>query len=236
MSRNSEVLSKLAEDASVALLAIDQQADFEPGGALPVAGGDEIAEPISEWMARFQTVVVTQDSHPLGHISFASSYVGKKPYDVLTMAEVKSGEIQSAFSQKTLEAYLSSVPQQQQVLWPDHCVIGTRGWFMDLRLKIERAHLILRKGTRLTCDSYSAFFENDGTATGLAQFLRARGIKSVVCVGLAGDYCVYWSAKDALREGFKVFYVEELTRFVNFPENSKTKALEDLRVRGVELL
>lgn len=222
----------------LALLVVDQQTDFEPGGALAVAGGDEIASPIAELMKlRFGCVVVTQDSHPAKHISFASSYEGKKPFDVLTMSEVSEGRVVSKFFSKevTLQ-YLSRVPNQTQILWPDHCIQGTSGWQVNALLPLERADLILRKGTRGDVDSYSAFFENDGTSTGLSAYLNARGISAVFVVGLAGDYCVAWSALDARREGFEVFYSEKLTRFVNFPEDSRTKALANLRELKVEFL
>ncbi len=229
-------LKDLAKDPHAALIVVDQQADFEPGGALAVAGGDEIAEPIAELMLSFQNVIVTQDSHPSGHISFASSYKLKKPFDVLTAAEVEADKIVSKFSKETLLKYLSTVPEKMQVLWPDHCVIGSKGWLLNSKIRIERALLVLRKGTRLDCDSYSAFFENDGSSTGLAGFLKERKIKRVVLVGLAGDYCVYWSAQDAAKLGFDVIYDEALTRFVNFPQGSREKALTHLKELGVQLI
>lgn len=197
-----------------ALIVIDQQRDFEPGGALAVAGGDEIAAPIAELSREFQTVIVTQDSHPANHISFASSYKNKKPFDHLSLDEVKSGKIESRFDRETLIRYLSSLESKSQVLWPDHCVVGTQGWQINPIIPLERANLILRKGTRVDCDSYSAFFENDKTPTGLGDFLKSRGIQKLTLVGLAGDYCVAWSARDAKHLGFQVEAPLEFTRFV----------------------
>ncbi len=229
-------LQKLSEDRAVALLVIDQQMDFEPGGALPVAGGTEIVKPIADLMRKFPFIVVTQDSHPPDHISFASSYQNKKPYDLLTLAEVEAGKVSGIYSRDTLVEYLRAVPEHRQVLWPDHCVVGTTGWFMDPQLPLERSTLILRKGVRKNCDSYSAFFENDGTSTGLSAFLKARGIRCVVTVGLAGDYCVFYSAEDARKEGFDVYFDPEFTRFVDFPKGSREKALEILKQRGARIV
>ncbi|MDB5037490.1 MAG: nicotinamidase [Bacteriovoracaceae bacterium] len=228
-------LADLAKDKTAALIVIDQQIDFEPGGALAVAGGDEIVLGISKLMNEFQNVILTQDSHPKGHISFASSYEGKKPFELLTLKEVEAGSIRSKFSNELLVNYLKRVPHQLQVLWPDHCVTETNGWKINPNLPIEKASFILKKGMRLECDSYSAFFENDGTPTGLSKILREKKINKVVLVGLAGDYCVYWSAEDAHKEVFEVIYLQNLTRFVNFPENSKEKALTHLREIGVQV-
>lgn len=235
----STYLERLKEYGSrLALIVVDQQRDFEPGGALAVAGGNEVAPEIAQMMkADFSCVVVTQDSHPKCHISFASSYDGKKPFDVLTKSEVSAGRVSSKFfSREVILDYLSRVPQQTQVLWPDHCIRGSDGWQMNPLLPLECADLILRKGTRLEVDSYSAFFENDGTSTGLSAYLKARGISAVLVVGLAGDYCVAWSALDARREGFEVFYSERLTRFVNFPENSRQSALQNLKAAHVQFI
>lgn len=207
-------LEDLSRDSCAVLVVVDQQYDFEPGGALAVTQGDEIVEPISDWMHRFQNVIVTQDFHPAGHISFASSYKNKKPFEHLRMDEVESGLVESSFSRDILIQYLKRTPQHEQVLWPDHCVQGTRGAEIDSRLPLHRAQLVIRKGIRRDCDSYSAFFENDGTSTGLAGYLRDRQIERVVLVGLAGDYCVAWSARDARSLGFEVFAPEHLTRNV----------------------
>jgi len=222
---------------SAALIVVDQQLDFEPGGALAVAEGDLIVQGIVALLSKFETVVFTQDSHPEGHISFASSYQGKKPFDLVTLQDVQSGVIKSnIFTQNELETYLKSVPSGQQVLWPDHCVQGTKGASFDPRLPTEKAHLILRKGTRRDCDSYSGFFENDGSPTGLSGYLRSRGVSKVTVVGLAGDYCVAWTAKDAKAEGFEIQYLKDLTRFVNFPQGSAEKALSDLKDLGVSIV
>jgi nicotinamidase/pyrazinamidase len=230
-------LAELSKDPQTALLVIDMQPDFYSKGALPVKGGEEIVEKISLWAHRFQTLVFTQDFHPEGHMSFASSYTGKKAFEILTYDELEAGEIQSPLIQReALLSVLQKLPQKSQVLWPDHCVAGTAGAEIDKRLPLERAALILRKGMRSLVDSYSAFYENDGSSTGLGALLRDRGIKRVVPCGLAGDYCVYWSAKDAIREGFELIFDESATRFVNFPEKSRERALEDLKVRGAKLV
>ena len=163
-----------------ALLVIDVQNDFCPGGALAVSEGDEIVAPINAMMDEFDAVILTQDWHPAGHSSFASSHDGKNPFDLVEM------------------------PYGPQVLWPDHCVQGTRGagFHPDLRTDGD---LILRKGFRSAIDSYSAFFENDHqTPTGLKGYLDTRGIDRLTLVGLATDYCVRYSAVDAARLGFDV--------------------------------
>lgn len=207
-------LDKLAADPEVAAIVVDMQPDFYSTGALPVPGGETLVEKLQPVLSGFQTLVFTQDSHPVGHISFASSYEGKKPFDVLTLKEVQTERIRSKFSQVELENYLKQTPEQRQVLWPDHCVQGTRGWELDSRLPIERAHLILRKGTKAAVDSYSGFFENNGGPTGLSAYLKSRGVKKVFICGLAGDFCVLWTTNDAEREGFQVFTSDEWTRFV----------------------
>lgn len=230
-------MSALRLVAMEALVIVDQQADFEPKGALAVAGGDEIAKPIAEFSKSFSLIVGTQDSHPAHHISFASSYLGKKPFELLQLDEVESGRIESPyFSRWQLEDYLKKIPQKMQVLWPDHCVQGTAGWKLNPLLPLSRMNLILQKGTRSDCDSYSAFFENDGTSTGLAGYLKDRGVSKVVLVGLAGDYCVGWSAKDAKRLGFDVTFRSDLTRYVNFPPGSREKTLQELASLGVNVL
>lgn len=218
-----------------ALIVVDQQADFEPGGALAVSGGDEIAGPIADLMQNFHTIVVTQDSHPAGHISFASSHKNKKPFELLTIDEVVEEKVESKFSNDELLHYLKSIKNHSQVLWPDHCVMGTKGWKINSKIVLDRANLILRKGTRIDCDSYSAFFENDRTSTGLGEFLKAREIQRLTIVGLAGDYCVAWSALDARSLGFDVEMPLQLTRFVNFPTDSKILAIESLKNKGVLL-
>lgn len=230
-------LSDISKDPATCLLVVDMQPDFYPTGALPVAKGDEIIPKIAHWAEIFQNVVFTQDSHPEIHISFASSYPGKKAFEILSLEEVDSGAVSSPhFSQEEVSAYLKKTSQKSQVLWPDHCVVGTPGWELDKRLPLQRGDLILRKGRKPEVDSYSGFYENDGSSTGLGAFLRDRGIKRVVTCGLAGDYCVYWTAKDAIREGFQVVYDESVTRHVGFPVGSVERALDDLKARGAKLV
>ena len=177
-----------------ALLVIDMQNDFMPGGALAVAGGDEIISGINTLAGHFDHVILTQDWHPGGHISFASTH-GRQPYT------------------DTVEA-----PYGTQHLWPDHSVQGTRGADLHPRLHIPQAELILRKGFRREIDSYSAFFENDGiTPTGLTGYLRERNLTRLFLVGLAYDFCVGFSAVTAAQLGFESIVVEDLTRAVNLP-------------------
>ncbi len=181
-----------------ALLAVDLQHDFLPGGALAVAGGDAIVLPIARLAPAFATVVATQDWHPPGHVSFASTHPGTKPYGTIALA------------------------QGPQELWPDHCVRGTRGAALHPDFPDVAATLILRKGTRLEVDSYSAFRENVGPdghrpTTGLGAWLAARGVRRVFLCGLARDFCVLWSSEDAAAEGFETIVLDDLTRAV-FPE------------------
>jgi nicotinamidase/pyrazinamidase len=181
-----------------ALVVVDVQHDFLPGGALAVAGGDAIVPGIAGLAPRFTTVVATQDWHPRGHVSFASSHLGKKPYEAAALA------------------------QGSQELWPDHCVQGTRGASLHPSVPDAAVTLVLRKGTRAEVDSYSAFQENVGPdgrrpTTGLGAWLRARGTKRVFLCGLARDFCVRASAVDAATEGFESIVLDDLTRAV-FPE------------------
>ena len=174
------------------LLLVDVQNDFCPGGALAVPRGDEIVPLVNRLARRFRHVVLTQDWHPRGHGSFASTYPGKKPYE-------------------TVE--LSYGPQ---VLWPDHCVQGTRGADFRADLDVPHAELVLRKGYHREIDSYSAFVENDRkTATGLAGYLRERGFARVFIAGLALDFCVRYSAEDAHRQGFSVVVVADACRGID---------------------
>lgn len=197
-----------------ALIVVDLQPDFMPGGALPVPGGDEIVEPISRLVKRFQTVVATQDFHPAGHISFASTH-GKQPFEGVT------------------------VHGAEQRLWPEHCVAGSPGAAVHPALPDHAVTLYVRKGTRPDVDSYSAFRENvgpDGTrpSTGLGAFLRARGIERVFVVGLARDYCVKATALDAADEGFETVVIEDLTRAV---EPARVPEVDrELRDHRVKLL
>ena len=171
------------------LLVVDVQNDFCPGGNLAVPRGDEVVPVINALARRFQHVVLTQDWHPSGHQSFASSHSGRKAYETI---EVAYGP---------------------QILWPDHCVQGTRGAEFRSDLDIPHAALLIRKGFRPHIDSYSAFYENDRkTPTGLAGYLRERGLKRLFVAGLALDFCVRYSAEDARREGFDVIVVEDSCR------------------------
>ncbi|UWQ91743.1 bifunctional nicotinamidase/pyrazinamidase [Rhodobacteraceae bacterium M382] len=163
-----------------ALIVIDVQNDFCPGGALAVPDGDAVVPVINDMIARWQTVILTQDWHPAGHSSFASQHPGTSPFETIPM------------------------PYGEQVLWPDHCIQGTRGAAFHTDLNTN-ADLILRKGFRPEIDSYSALFENDRTtATGLDGYLRDRAIHSLTLVGLATDFCVFFSAMDAKRLGYDV--------------------------------
>ena len=179
-----------------ALIIVDPQMDFCPGGALAVAGGDEIMAPVAELAPRFELIVVTQDWHPKGHASFATSHKGAAPFGTTRM------------------------PYGDQVLWPDHCVQGSAGaeFHPSLTPAVERAHLILRKGFNPGIDSYSAFYENDRTTrTGLAGYLRDKSVRRCVLVGLAYDFCVAYSAVDAVREGFEAVVLKDLTRAIAMP-------------------
>jgi nicotinamidase/pyrazinamidase len=174
------------------LLVVDIQNDFCPDGALAVPRGDEVVPIVNNLARRFRHVVLTQDWHPPGHLSFASSHPGRKPFDLI---EVAYGP---------------------QILWPDHCVQGTRGAAFRKDLDIPHAELIIRKGFRREVDSYSAFFENDHeTPTGLAGYLRERGFGRVFLAGLAFDFCVRYSAEDAHRCGFAVVVVEDACRGID---------------------
>jgi len=227
----SKSFSSNSEESKTALIVIDQQYDFEPGGQLPVIQGDEIVDGIAQLMESYKEVVVSQDSHPAGHISFASSYPGKKPYDLLTLDDLNDPHFHSHFTKEMVKTYLESVSDKNQTLWPDHCVPGTHGWKIDERLPLDKASLILRKGNRSESDSYSAFKENDGISTGLAGYLREKKIQTVYLVGLAGDFCVNWTARDAALMGFNVIYDSTLTRFVN-PQN-KNRVLKELESLGI---
>jgi nicotinamidase/pyrazinamidase len=175
-----------------ALIVIDVQNDFCPGGALAVAGGDAVIEPILRVAAKFEHVSLTQDWHTAGHSSFASAHSGKKPF---AQIEVSYGA---------------------QKLWPDHCVQGSWGAEFHPALKLTRAELILRKGFRKEIDSYSAFFENDrATATGLGGYLRERGLTRVFLTGLAYDFCVGYSALDARRLGFEAIVLRDACRAID---------------------
>lgn len=195
-----------------ALLAVDIQNDFCPGGALGIERGDEILPAVNRLIEESEHVILTQDWHPAGHSSFASSHPGKNPFDTVQMA------------------------YGAQTLWPDHCVQGTEGADFHPDLRWTRAQLVIRKGFRLGVDSYSAFFENDHqTPTGLAGYLRDRNIGSLTLVGLATDFCVAYSALDAIAHGFQVRVRLDACRGIDL-NGSMSAMLEKLRQAGVELI
>jgi nicotinamidase/pyrazinamidase len=194
------------------LLVVDIQNDFCPGGALAVPRGGEVVPIINRIARRFEHVVLTQDWHPAGHQSFASSHSGRKPYETI---EVAYGA---------------------QILWPDHCVQDTPGAEFHKELQIPHAELVLRKGYHRDIDSYSAFYENDRTThTGLAGYLRERGLRRVFAAGLAFDFCVRYSTEDAHREGFEVVVIEDACRGIDVGGSvaATRQALAALGVRGV---
>ena len=194
------------------LLVVDPQNDFCPQGALAVPEGDRIFEPVNRMLPRFDNIGATQDWHPPGHSSFASSYSGRQAYDTL---ELDYGT---------------------QVLWPDHCVQGTPGAEFHPAADLTRAQVIIRKGFNRELDSYSAFFENDRkTSTGLAGYLKERGIKRLFLAGLAYDFCVLWSAQDARRLGFEVVVVEDACRAIDL-DGSAAAATRALREAGATLI
>jgi len=189
-------------DATHALIVIDMQNDFCPGGALAVPDGDTIVPGINALMAEFPAVILTQDWHPAGHSSFASSHTGKAPMEMTEM------------------------PYGPQVLWPDHCIQGSMGAQFHADLTVDRADLIIRQGYNPAIDSYSAFFENDHTTpTGLEGYLRTRGISNLTMVGLATDFCVNFSAVDAAKLGFVVELRGDLCRAIDL--NGSLKAAQD---------
>ncbi|RAI32427.1 bifunctional nicotinamidase/pyrazinamidase [Rhodoplanes serenus] len=194
------------------LLVVDVQADFCPGGALPVAEGDAVVPVVTRLAERFRHVVLTQDWHPPDHRSFASVHAGRAPFEAVTF------------------------DYGPQVLWPDHCVQDTPGAAFHPGLVIPHAALVLRKGFRRDIDSYSAFFENDRrTPTGLGGYLRERGFDRVVVVGLAFDFCVRWSAEDGRAAGFDVVVVEEGCRGIDL-DGSVAATRDALVGQGVRLI
>jgi len=198
------------DTAHDALIGIDIQNDFCPGGALEVAEGDRVVALTNALMAVFDHVLLTQDWHPAGHASFAASHVGGRPYD----------RIDASYGAQTL--------------WPDHCVQGTAGAAFHADLMHDAAELIVRKGFRRDIDSYSAFFENDQTTpTGLAGYLRERGLKRLFLSGLATDFCVAFSALDARKAGFEVFVIEDACRAINL-DGSLAMAWQKMSAAGVK--
>ena len=195
-----------------ALLIIDVQNDFCPAGALEVAGGNEIISDINKEMKKYDCVVLTQDWHPKGHSSFAISHEGKNPLDVVRM------------------------PYGDQVLWPEHCIKGSKGAEFHCKLDTDRASAVIRKGSNPLIDSYSAFFENDRrTATGLDGYFKTLGIEKIYLVGLATDFCVNYSAQDAAKLGYKVSVFEGMCRAIDL-NGSLELARTEMRDCGVELI
>ncbi|MCV9934968.1 bifunctional nicotinamidase/pyrazinamidase [Boseaceae bacterium BT-24-1] len=197
-------------DARTALIVVDVQNDFCPGGSLAVGKGDEVVAVINALGKRFANVVMTQDWHPAGHSSFASSHPGKKPFEMMQM------------------------PYGPQVLWPDHCIQGSKGAEFRADLDLTMAQTIVRKGYRREVDSYSGFVEADRkTPTGLGGYLRERGVARAVIVGLATDFCVGWTAQDAARNGLETLVVEEACRAIDL-NGSLDKAWADMAALGVK--
>jgi nicotinamidase/pyrazinamidase len=197
-------------DDRCALLVIDVQNCFLPGGSLAVKDGDQVLPVINSIAKNFAHVVMTQDWHTAGHISFASSHSGKKPFETV---DLKYGK---------------------QVLWPDHCVQGTDGAALSKDLDIPQAELIVRKGFHKDVDSYSAFTEADGkTTTGLAAYLKARQLKRLFVAGLATDFCVAWTAIDARKAGFDTYVIEDACRSID-TQNSLAHAWADMAKAGVK--
>ena len=195
------------------LLVIDVQRDFCAGGRLAVPDGDAVVPAINRIAAGFSHVVLTQDSHPAGHASFASTYAGRQPYETVT------------------------VEYGAQTLWPDHCVQGTPGAEFHSDLNIPHVELILRKGFRVGIDSYSAFVENDKrTTTGLAGYLRERGFERIFLAGLAYDYCVRYSAVDGKRAGFETIVIEDACRAVGLPGSVDATGAEFAELGIVRIL
>lgn len=195
-----------------ALIIIDVQNDFCPGGALAVPEGDAVVPIINDMLAAYPRSVLTQDWHPADHRSFASAHAGKKPYEMVDM------------------------PYGPQVLWPDHCIKGSDGARLRSDLAADRADLILRKGSNRDIDSYSAFFENDHTTpTGLAGYLRDHHVTALTFAGLATDFCVRYSAVDAAKLGFAVRVELSACRAIDL-DGSLAEALADMKAHGIELV
>ena len=196
-------------DDATALIIIDAQYGFMPGGGLAVADGDAIVPVVNRIAPRFANVVLTQDWHPADHISFAANHPGRAPFETITL------------------------PYGEQVLWPTHCVQGTRDAALHDDLRVPQAQLIIRKGFHRDVDSYSAFMEADRrTSTGLAAYLKARGITKLYLCGLATDYCVAWSAQDARAAGFEAAVIEDACRAIDL-NGSLARAWADMAAAGV---
>ncbi len=202
----------MKRDDQDVLVIVDVQNDFCPGGALAVPQGDEIVPAVNRLAAEFAHVVLTQDWHPRGHASFASSHPGRQPFDTI---DVAYGE---------------------QILWPDHCVQGTRGADFHPDLTIPHAELVLRKGFRAAINSYSTFYENDRrTPTGLVAYLKERRFERITLCGLATDFCVFYSAIDGRQSGFEVAVVTDACRGIGI-DGSLANAMHSMEEAGVTLL
>lgn len=210
LSSSTQAAGRIGIDRSSVLLVIDVQNCFLPGGSLAVKDGDQILPVINRIAAGFPNVVLTQDWHTPGHVSFASSHPGTKPFDNIKL------------------------PYGKQVLWPDHCVQGSEGAALSKDLSITQAALIVRKGFHKDVDSYSAFTEADGkTTTGLAGYLKARKLQRLFLVGLATDFCVAWSALDARKAGFETYVIEDACRGIDTGGSLK-QAWADMAKAGVK--
>jgi nicotinamidase/pyrazinamidase len=202
--------SKIKPGSKSVLIAVDVQNCFVEGGTLPVAKGSEVVPVINRISTAFENIVVTQDWHTKGHASFASAYEGKKPFET------------------------TKLTYGTQVLWPDHCVQGTKDAELHKDLSLPSAQLIIRKGYHPKVDSYSAFMEADAkTATGLSGYLKQRGIKTVFVTGLATDFCVAWTAMDARAAGFEVYVVEDACRAIDL-NGSLAAAWKNMAAKGVK--
>jgi nicotinamidase/pyrazinamidase len=210
VSRQAGAAASIKIDDTSALLVIDVQNCFLPGGSLAVKDGEQVIPVINRIAKGFGNIVMTQDWHTEGHISFASAHAGKKPFEVIEL------------------------PYGKQVLWPDHCVQGTDGAALSKDLAIPQAELVIRKGFHKDVDSYSAFTEADGkTTTGLAAYLKARKLQRLFVAGLATDFCVAWTALDARKAGFETYVVEDACRGID-TQGSMAKAWADMTKAGVK--
>ncbi len=205
--------------ADTALIVVDVQNDFCPAGALAVANGDRVVPPINALSNLFSNIILTQDWHPSEHVSFADNQPGKSPFETIPLS----------YGNQTL----------RQTLWPAHCVQGTHGAEFHAELDCNRAQLVVRKGFRAEIDSYSAFYENDqSTATGLYGYLKDRGISKLVLAGLATDFCVAWSAIDAVRLGLDATVVLSACAAIDLEGSlqAQLKAMQQAGVRVVDAL
>ncbi len=196
-----------------ALVVVDIQNDFCPGGALEVTQGDEIIPIVNRIMISFNKIIATQDWHPQNHQSFASNNEGSAPYDVINLGVT------------------------EQVLWPDHCIMGTTGSEFHKDLHTDHFDLIIRKGQHREIDSYSGFLENDKiTETGLRGYLQGLELKTIYIAGLATDYCVFYTAIDAVNYGFNVYLIEDACRGIDVPENNIKNSLESMKKAGIQII